>query len=204
MEPTISARKAQIISVAQNQFRIKGYAATSMRDLAKEIGIEPASLYSHISSKEEILSDICFRLAQKFFDQLDQINTDGLSLEDRLKAMIEGHVTVISGEIDAAAVFLHDWPFLSEPDLSRFKQLRDDYISVFHTMIQDGIDDGNFRQVDVRFLTLSIFSSINWIYDWYDPKGSMTIEQIGSELSKIILNGITNSDQSEPKTDNSQ
>ena len=190
MEATLSTRKSQIFSVAKNLFRERGYVATSMRDLAKEIGIEPASLYSHISSKGEILSSVCFGLADKFFLALQAINPSITKADEKLKAMIDGHVKVIAGELDAAAVFLHEWRFLSEPGLSNFKQQRHNYENEFRNIIQNGIDDGIFRDADVKFLTLSIFSSMNWIYDWYDPSGKMTIEEISEELSNLILSGI--------------
>ncbi|RYF93648.1 MAG: TetR/AcrR family transcriptional regulator, partial [Chitinophagaceae bacterium] len=59
-------RKDVIIAKAARLFREKGYSASSMRDLAEEVGVEAASLYNHISSKAEILQEICFKVANKF------------------------------------------------------------------------------------------------------------------------------------------
>ena len=68
------SRKDQIIQTASKLFRLKSYEAASMRDIASELGIEAASLYSHIKSKDEILEIICFRKAEEFLNAIAEVN----------------------------------------------------------------------------------------------------------------------------------
>ena len=171
-------------------FKERGFAATSMRDLAKEVGIEPASLYSHISSKEELLSDICFQLADEFNESLSNVESMDLQSDELLKQAILAHVQVITNNLDAAGVFLHEWRFLKRENLIRFKGLRDNYEERFRNIIEDGQNEFIFKEVSSHFTIRTIFSSLNWIYDWYLPDGEMTPEDIAEELSAIILNGI--------------
>ena len=72
----LRSRKAQIDRTATALFRARGFAATSMRELATELGLEAGSLYSHIKSKEEILHRVCFGLAEDFFAGFDAATRD--------------------------------------------------------------------------------------------------------------------------------
>jgi AcrR family transcriptional regulator len=184
------SRKEQILQTAAKMFKDKGYASSSMRDIATELGIEAASLYHHIKSKEEILETICFTMADKLNAAISEVNDIYFNAEEKLRMAIKSHVQIISENIDQSAVFLHEWRSLSEPKLSEFKALRDGYETEFKVIINEGINEDIFDNVDQKFATLTILSTVNWINEWYNPNGKMNAEEIAQKLSDFIMGGL--------------
>lgn len=183
-------RKAQIKEVAQNLFRERGYAATSMRDLARQVGIEPASLYSHITSKESILREICFRMADEFFEVMDQIRVLPVSPPERLQKAIVAHMGVIRNNFDAATVFFHEWRFLEEPNLSRFKTMRKTYEYQFREILEEGIQTGHFREVDVKVVLPTLFSAMNWAHEYVKPSSQLPSSELGKSIYQLFFEGL--------------
>jgi len=183
-------RKDQITQIAQNKFREKGYRAVSMRELADHVGIEAASFYNHFDSKEGILKEICFRMAAEFFNELELAIKDEKYYDKQLTKAIASHIKVITENTDASAVFFHDWRYLSEPYLSDFKEMRRKYEAIFRKIIREGMSKSIFEKQDETFSVLTIFSSLNWVYEWYDAKGKFTPQQIAENLSSLILDGM--------------
>lgn len=189
MEAVLS-RKQQIEETATALFKRRGFAATSMRDLANELGIEAASIYSHIKSKEEILQRICFRMAQEFFEIIDKTEADKNSATQRLQRAVYWHVQVITKNTEASAVFLNEWRHLSEPFHTDFLAMRDRYEAYFTDIIRDGVRNGEFTVPDEKFAVLTILSSLNWLHTWYKPEGKMNPEEIATNLAIMLLNGL--------------
>lgn len=187
------SRKEQVIRKAAELFKDKGYAAASMRDLAQLLGIEAASLYSHIKSKEEILRSLCFDMAGEFRKSLEEVEKQqSLSASEKLRKGIVGHIQVMAKDLTASAVFMNEHRHLSQPYLRDFLLLRINYINRFKTIIEEGVRNGEFKStIDVKLAVMTLFSSLNWMPMWYDPSGGI-IEpvELGAQLSDMLVNGL--------------
>ena len=183
-------RRSEIRHTAKKLFKEKGYAATSMRDLAKEVGIEAASLYNHLSSKEELLHEMCFDIADQFFQAFQSATAAEKTPSKKLKAAVKAHIVVIANNLDASTVFFHEWIFLKEPELSKFKKLRYQYEQGFRDLVQKGIEEKDFKDVNVRLAVFTIISALNATYDLYRSSEKLSQEEISESISNLLLKGL--------------
>ena len=187
----LSPRKQEILEAAQQLFSQKGYNAASMRDVAKALDIKPASLYSHYDSKDDILWEIATRCANEFHVQVGPFANEEIPVQKRLEKMIKAHVRVIVKNINASAIFFHEWKHLNEPRRSEYAKSISDYQVLFRNLIKEGMDKQIFRE-DLRpgFTTAMILSSVNWIHQWFKDGRGMNPDNIGEQAVNIILGGL--------------
>jgi AcrR family transcriptional regulator len=192
VEGTVNlSRKEQVIRSAAELFKEKGYAASSMRDLAQKLGIEAASLYSHIKSKEEILQTLCFDLAAEFRTSLNAVEKQDVPASKKLTLGIIGHVNVMAKDLTSAAVFMNEHRHLSQPFLRDFLLLRINYINRFKKIIEEGVQNSEFKKdIDTKLSVMTLFSSLNWMPTWYSPDGSIEPTQLGQQLADMLVNGL--------------
>ena len=189
----VRSRKAQIDGTATALFRARGFAATSMRELALAVGLEAGSLYSHVRSKEEILHRVCFGLAEEFFAAFAAATADDAQpVAQRLRQAIEAHVQVLTRDGAASSVFLHEWRHLSEPARTGFVALRDRYEAGFRALIARGTATAELRCPDPAFAALTLLASLNWLPTWYRPDGPLNPEEIAHRLAEQLLFGVMN------------
>lgn len=188
------SRKEQVIRKAAELFRQKGYAASSMRDLAQMLGIEAASLYSHIKSKEEILRTLCFDMAAEFRASLVEVEQQDVTASEKLRRGIIGHIQVMARDLTASAVFMNEHRHLSQPYLRDFLLLRINYINRFKRIIEAGMQSGEFKDtIDKKLAVMTLFSSLNWMPMWYDPVGTIEPIELGRQLADMLVNGLKKS-----------
>lgn len=188
------SRKEQVIRSAAELFREKGYAAASMRDLAQKLGIEAASLYSHIKSKEEILHSLCFDMATEFRKSLEEVEKQKATSSEKLKKGIIGHIQVMAKDLTASAVFMNEHRHLSQPHLRDFLLLRINYINRFKDIIEEGVNNGEFKtNIDKKLAVMTLFSSLNWMPMWYDPSSNIDPLSLGQQLADMLVNGLKKS-----------
>ena len=184
------SKKQIIFEAAALLFRDKGYTATSMRDLAEKVNLKASSLYNHIGSKEEILREICFANAEQFSQGMAEVEALQTSAADKVRALIRIHINVATSDFTSVTAFNDEWRHLSEPHLSEFKTRRRDYEKRFQTIIEKGIREGEFKQLDSFTALYTIFSSMRWLYDWYKPERDVTPDQLYEQVSTLLMSGL--------------
>ena len=185
----VSTRKEQIIEISTILFKEKGYSAVTMRDIAKAMGIKAASLYNHISSKQEILSSIIISLAEQFTEQMNIIKNSNDSCIDKLKRIVSLHVDITSNNPFGMASLNNDWMHL-ESELEYYLMLRRNYENDFRRIIEQGINNKELINGNSEVMLFSMLSTLRSLYIWLPKKEDLEIEKFINELSLVLINGI--------------
>jgi AcrR family transcriptional regulator len=174
---------------AARLFAQRGYHGTSMGDLADALGIRKASVYSHISGKEDLLAEIALAGARAFHDGLDAIPQDA-DPADRLRLALHAHLAVVDRQLDVATVWLQEWRYLAEPARETFVAERRRYERRVRALFTAAMDDGALRaDLDLRHAVLVFFSVANWAYTWMTHDTDVAGE--ADALWSLLLAGLT-------------
>lgn len=185
-------RRVQILAQAASLFRSNGFNATTMRQLAEQLGIEAASLYNHISSKEELLREICFNVANEFNTQLATVQLQELSPLQKLEAILRFHIGMLLSRPDDVYVSNRDWKHLKEPWLTNFLTQRRQYEHQLADIIQQGIDRGQLRPLQPPVAVLGLLSAVRSIEYWQRSKRPIGGTQAVDDLITLLLKGVSN------------
>ena len=186
-----NTRKEMISLAAARLFREKGFNATGMRDIADAVGIEAASLYNHIRSKSELLQEICFRVANDFHAQLNELdlNADLNSLE-RLAAIMRQHIHMWVNRLDEAIVANNESKYLEDPYNATFQNERKAYARRLEQIIEEGIKKGQIKKVKPYVVVQTMLSAVRGIEFWHRTKKNIPVEDLESTMIAHIVDGL--------------
>ena len=172
------------MNAAAELFRYKGYAGSSMRDLADKVGLEVSSLYSHIKSKEEILITICFQCANIYSEGLSKINDLESDAIQKIDDIIDLHINVAIDYPSSITVFNDEWKHLPLKDLTKFLKIRKEYEKKIRAIIKEGIACNLLKNHPVDIVLNTLLSSMRWIH--YSNQKFSSSDR--SDLQRIIKN----------------
>jgi len=185
-----SPRKEVILSKAAWLFREKGYNATSMRDLAEEVGVEAASLYNHINSKSEILQEICFKVANRFMSHIEDVTQRDQPAIQKLDAILRFHIRNMLELYEEVYVSDREWKHLAEPYLFNFQNQRRVYRQRIASIIEEGIQKGEIKQIDAPTAVLIILHAVSGIESWHRSKKKISGEVLEENMIMIMIEGL--------------
>ena len=187
-----SPRKEVILEKAAQLFRKNGFNATSMRDLAENVGVEAASLYNHINSKAELLQEICFRIANKFTTHMDEVIASEQSAVEKIEAILRFHIRQMIHNYEEVYVSDREWKHLTDPYLSNFKNQRRTHRQRIAAIIEDGISRNEIKNIDAPTAVLILLHAVSGIESWHRSRQKISGELLEENMVLILVGGLKN------------
>jgi AcrR family transcriptional regulator len=188
------AQEELIIRESSRLFWEKGYAETSMKDIANTCGFRPANIYNFFRSKESILFEILKQEMLEIVTPIKYLKDDErVDPVEALHLLIENHVRLTLGEKRMSKLlFDAGLKNLSPQNRRKIIKLRDDYDQIGEAIIRRGISLGIFSEMDEKIAVFSIASIIARSRIWYSPKGKYTINEIIEFIFNLVNRGLGN------------
>jgi AcrR family transcriptional regulator len=176
-----------ILEAATALFHEQGFSRTSTEEVAAQAHITKRTLYRYFSSKEKILLAIH---EEALGHLLKPVDLHG-EIPDQLTDLLQNYINTVAAHGPEIQVFFEERKHLSEPNLTKVVQLRDQHEEVFRETIRKGISKAVFRQLDVPIVTEGILGAVASMYEWYRPDGALTAADIGDTASALFLHGLS-------------
>jgi len=179
-----------ILRSAARIFADKSYHSTSMRDISRATNVSLAGLYHYCKSKEELLfliQDNCFgRVLERLEERLVEV-TDPVA---KLRIFIENHLSFFAANMAEMKVLSHEAESLQGELHAHVSGRKDKYTKLATRILREVHDQGDIKHpVNLTVATYALFGMMNWIYNWYDPKGKLKVHDLAQNLTQLFLEG---------------
>jgi AcrR family transcriptional regulator len=181
-------RRVEILHAALRAFRDKGYHATTLEDIAQQLGVRKTALYHYFPDKEAILH-ACHREGLEEVAGIVAAAQRRPSCGDQLAHAIREHVRVMTDTLEGSSLAF-EVSALSPRHRAAVIAARDRYEQALRDIIRRGIAAGEFRAVDPKLAVFAILGAINWVARWYSPTGSVHPQSLGAHFADHLVRGL--------------
>lgn len=188
--PKREARRQEIIDTSARLFAQNGYHATGINSLCEANKLGKGALYYYIGSKEALLAAVHDRVMDEVMEGVDRVDAAGGSPSVQLAMLGAELLDVIHRYPDHVWVFLHDFPALTGERAEHFRERRRQYVGRLETILQAGVESGEFHELDLRLTSRAWLGMHHYTYLWLRPGGSPT--SAAKQYAEIFLRGIEN------------
>lgn len=180
-----------ILRHAARIFAGKGYHSTSMRDISRETNVSLAGLYYYCRSKEELLfliQDNCFGHLLERLEQRLQETSGGI---EKLRLVIENHLSFFAANMAEMKVLSHEADSLEGEMREHVSGKKQQYTRLVRQILAEAqqAQETGRQKIDLTVATYALFGMMNWIYNWYDPKGKLSVNDLVDNITRLFLNG---------------
>jgi len=182
------ARKDEVIRVAARLFAAKGYHATTLDEIAKEVGIAKPSLYYYIINKEDILRKI-MDIMKEQMEEVVAMGRSKLPPKERMENIIRILVKHAAESKEFTLIAFEQGNILPQRSMDALRRRQKELEKVVQQTLEEGIKGGCFIASDIKMTCFAILAVANWLYRWYQTDGRLTPTEITEQFIKLLEHG---------------
>lgn len=185
-------RRAELLSTAAEVFASRGYAATTVREVADAAGILGGSLYYHFDSKESMADEILSTFLTEMWEAYDRVLAAGLGARETLEALIVGSFACIDRHRPAVVMYQNESRHLAtSPRFTYLLDSRRRFEEMWSSLLERGVREGAFRaDLDTALVYRFIRDTVWVAATWYQKGGRLTADEIACQYLSMVLEGI--------------
>jgi AcrR family transcriptional regulator len=168
-----------IVTAARAEFAERGFAATSIRDIARRAGMSLSALYHYYPGKQDLLYAIVDEVTTAYFAACEaELAKTGEGPADRLEALVTATVRFRVEHPARSGVVINELRSLTPANLAQYQARTDHATRLFRDTIRSGVDGGDFRTPWPDDARRAVIAMCNAVADWYDPTGPVTPDEL--------------------------
>jgi AcrR family transcriptional regulator len=195
-----------ILRTSARIFAEKSYHSTSMRDISRATGVSLAGLYHYCKSKEELLfliQDHCFgRVLERFEQRIKGVDDPF----EKLRIFIDNHLSFFAANMAEMKVLSHEAESLAGDMHKHVSGKKEKYAKQARKILREIQSLSETRpsgraassqvnnRIDLTVATYSLFGMMNWIYNWYDSSGKLSVNQLVDNMTRLFVHGFLSAD----------
>jgi TetR/AcrR family transcriptional regulator, cholesterol catabolism regulator len=179
-----------ILDAAAQVIRQRGFHGASMSAIADAVNLQKASLYHHVTSKQEILLALLDRALGMLTDHIADIASQTIPADQKLRQMIHAYLSALADNADLAAVLLFEHRSLDKKSHARHVPHRDKFEEIWRDVLNEGVRTKVFDCPDTGVVVRALMGMMNWTLTWYRSGGGKSIDHIADEYADLLFHGL--------------
>lgn len=182
--------KDDILDAAAQIIREKGFHGASMQDIAAAVDLRKASLYHHVTSKQEILVELLDKALEMLIEQMEAVVVEDIPPEEKFQLAMRTYLNTLVENPGLSAVLLLEHRSLEPEFRKRHIPRRDRYEALWRSILEEGAEKGVFDFEESQLTVKVVLGVANWTIMWFDPKGVKSATEIADQSSGVLLYGL--------------
>ncbi len=182
-------KREAVLRTAAQLFNEKGYAASTLEEVAERLGVSKPTVYYYVDGKDTILYECVKTGLDMMLAAIEQVESAGGTAREKLLAAMRAYAGIVTQDFGRCIIRIGEDP-LPPAEQRKLRAMKAEIDGVFRQLIAQGIAEGAIAAHDPKLAAFTLAGALSWIGRWYDPEGELGADQVAEACINVLIAGL--------------